>query len=277
MAQNEREIAENSEKIMEYVDEYIFQKHKFPSKQQITEAMDVSIHKTEEALTRLLDQKELYIVFGGEGKTGVPEVYLPKFMMQTVIMIQKRPEWISEYSFKERAKLDSGILELQQKVLQYDMFERLLYLTDTPLEEAIFYTLNWLEFKDVVHHIKNKDYADITFEYKDIKALVEVEGTTKQGDKQKVLQLDGWIRDELDKSEKEPEELCGIFIINHLREKEPSSRDKPLTSHALRYMRRYSFKLVTTLFLFEKVKSVIDGTISKDEARDMIWKGEEVK
>jgi len=140
LSESEREIAENSQIILDFISDYIFQKHKLPSKTGLIEETGITTPKLNEALTRLIDIKELNIVFGGEGKTGVPEIYLTKFMLQLIIMTQPKPGWISSYSFAERAAIDAEIKTLQEKVLQYDMFERLLYLADIPLEAAIAYT-----------------------------------------------------------------------------------------------------------------------------------------
>jgi hypothetical protein len=274
LSESEREIAENSQIILDFISDYIFQKHKLPSKTVLVEETGITTPKLNEALTRLVDTKELNIVFGGEGKTGVPEIYLPKLMLQSIIMTQPKPDWISSYSFAERTAVDTEIKTLQEKVLQYDMFERLLYLADIPLEAAIAFTLVWLEFENVEHHIKNRDYADVTFEYNGVKALVEVEGTTKQGDKVKALQLDGWMKAEVAKDEREPDKLQGFFFVNHFREKDPITRDKPITDHARKFLQLDNSRLVTTKFLFETVKSVLSGEISKDEAKCMIWDGE---
>ena len=83
-----------------------------------------------------------------------------------------------------------------------------------------------MEFENVEHHIKDRDYADVTFEYNGVKALVEVEGATKQGDKVKALQLDGWMKAEVAKDEREPDKLQGFFFVNHFREKDARAQSE---------------------------------------------------
>jgi len=159
----------------------------------------------------------------------------------------------------------------------YDMFERLLYRTDIPLEEAVAFTLNYLDFQNVIHHKENRDYADITFDYDKIKVLVEVEGTTKQGDKDKVLQLEGWVKAEIEKGEKDPAQIQGFFIVNHFRETNPENREDPLTKHAKTFLKHYHFRFLTTYFLFKIVKQVNDGKLDTKNARQILWEGEKIE
>ena len=260
---------------MQVIEEYIFQNHKFPSKSQIAEITGIPKNKCDKIIDHLIKRKELYSVFGGGH--GFPEVILTRDMMQSVINTQKRPEWIGEYSFEERSNLRSEMQKLEKELTKYEMFERLLYLTDVPLEGAVAFTLDWLGFKDVIHHTEIKDYADITFEHNDIKAIIEVEGTTKQGDKRKVLQLDGWIKVEIEKGERDPSQMQGFFIVNHFREMEPRARGDSLTDQATKFMKRYQFRFLTTLFLFETVKTVLEGKLTREKAQVKLWDGEVIK
>ena len=260
-------------KVIQSIEEYIFQTHKFPSVAEISEAAKLSKMKCAKICDELVKENQLYIVF--EGK-GLPKIYVPYNMMQGLLMTQRKPEWISKYTFKDETSLRDKAKELNNQLITYDMFKRLLYATDIPLEEAVAFALNWLEFRNVIHHKENPDNPDITFEHEGKKVLVEVEGTTKAGGKSKVLQLEGWMRREIDEGKK-TEELQGIFIVNHFRETEPDSRPEPLSSHAKEFLKRYGFKFFTTRFLFEIVKQVASGKISKENARKLVWNGEEIK
>ena len=116
-------------------------------------------------------------------------------MMRGVLMTQQKPEWIwinkADYNFKEKNKFESEIKTYEEKILKYDLYEQLLYKTDIPLEEAVYSALKDLGFNDVLHHKEDKNNPDITFNYDGIFAILEVDGTTKQSDKQKILELDG--------------------------------------------------------------------------------------
>jgi hypothetical protein len=193
-------------------------------------------------------------------------------------MTQKKPSWLQQnYAFREKADVESKIQELNRDYVQYDMFERLLYRTDTPLEEAVAFTLRWLGFRKVEHHIKNKDYADVTFEHEQTKALAEIEGTAGQGDKRKVLQLDGWVKMEIENGERDPSAIQGFFIVNHFRDDDPESRGQPLTVQAKRFMNYYRFRFLTTYFLYKVVKQVKEDVLSKEDARNRVWEGEKIQ
>ncbi len=270
-----RDAGDDYRKIMRAIEEHVFQTHKFPSKAQVADLTNIAPKKCDDMIDQLIKQKKLYSVFGG-GK-GNPEVVLPYDMMQAIIMTQPRPEWVDEYSFPAEGEIDARIEDMRKELVEYDMFDRLLYYTDTPLEEAVAFTLKWLGFRNVEHHLENKDYADVTFEHGDTKALVEIQGTTKQGDKDKVLQLDGWVKIEIDKEERDPSQIQGFLAVNHSREDNPSARGDPLTGHAKKYIKHYNFRFFTTYFLFTAVKRVKDGKLTEEEARETVWKGEEMK
>ena len=260
-------------RIQQFVRDFVFETHRFPQVNDIVELTGIRKQRCDELVDQLVAQKQLYVVFEGP---GLPRIVLPRDMMQNVIMTQKRPSWIEKYSFKERGDIESNIKELEKEKLKFDMFERILYLTDIPLEEAVQFTLSWLGFSNVHHHVDQKDYADVTFERDGTKALVEVEGPTKQGDKQKVLQLDGWVRVEIEKTNRSPEDIQGFFVVNHFRTLEPEARGPPLTDQAKKFMIRYRFRLLTTPFIFQTVKRVMERKITTEEARIRIWEGESI-
>lgn len=128
-----------------------------------------------------------------------------------------------------------------------------------------------------MEHLKgDPDNPDLIFEHAGKKVLVEVHGTKKLGPKSKVLQLEGWITREIDKGLKEGQ-VQGIYAINHYREQEPNKRNSPLSDHAVEFMKRYKFILITTPRLFSIVKEVTEGGISKKEARAKVWEGESIE
>ena len=260
-------------KVMQVIEEYVFQNHRFPSKAQTAELAQIDDRKCKAVVERLKQQKRLSSVFGG-GR-GLPEVLLPYEMMQGVIMAQKKPNWVVAYGFAEKEKLESKRRELYDQTLKYDMFERLLYGTDVPLEEAVEFTLRWLGFANVVWHEKTKDYADVTFEYNSTKALVEIEGTAKQGDKSKVLQLEGWMRIEIEKGERDSSAIQGFLVVNHFRHEDPQSRGDPLTDQAKKFLGHYHFRFFTSYHLFDIVRRVDRGEMNKNEAQQLLWEGEQ--
>ena len=199
-------------------------------------------------------------------------------MMESILNTQPKPDWISgeDYSFREIKELSERVLEINEELIKFYKFQFLLYGTDISLEKAVTHALDYLGFANVVNHEENKDYADITFDQNKLKYLVEVEGTTKKGDKSKVLQLDGWIRQEIICGASF-DRLKGIFIVNHERDEPPDKRGHPLTPHAKEFLKRYNFIFLSTLYLFKIIKKVHYEKISKSEARESIIKGEDIE
>lgn len=260
---------------MSELKDYVFRFHKLPSLREIYERLDISESKGKEICDILERQRQVYTIAGG-GK-GKPRIIIPYNMMQYILTTQPKPEWLKEerYSFKEISELQSKIEEIRMELKKFEEFQRLLYSTNVALEKAVAYALKYIGFNDVKHHLENRDYADITFEENGIKYLVEVEGTTKQGSKDKILQLDGWLRIDIEKGFP-ANKLRGIYVINHERDLPPDERGEPLTEHAKQYMIRYNFILVTTRYLFDIIKKVHYGQLTKDEAKKLILRGERI-
>jgi hypothetical protein len=260
-------------KIMAAVRNHVFQTHNFPQITDISKLTGIPKFKCNDICSQLIAQKQLYPVFSG---VGLPTVVLPYDMMQMVLRTQAKPDWMGKYAFEEKKDLDKKIEKLSSEVVEFEMFERLLYTTDIPLQEAVAFTLEWLSFQDVKHYKEDTDNPDITFMYGGIKALVEVEGTTKAGDKDKAQQLDGWVRREIVNFNKQANELKGFFIVNHFREIGPEKRGEPLTKHAKEFLKLNQSRFFTTYFLFNVVKEV-KGGLSKEKARKKVWEGEKIE
>ncbi|MHA1410208.1 MAG: hypothetical protein ACTSQY_07895 [Candidatus Odinarchaeia archaeon] len=270
-------MSENEyKKVINELKEYIFRNHKLPSTSEISELCSISYDKCTEICNKLEGQKQIYTISGGGH--GKPRIIIPYNMMESIFNTQPSPEWIKneKYAFSELEELEKKNVQITEKINNYKKLQFLLYGTDIPLEKSIEYTLNYLGFKDVVHHIDNSNYADITFLHNGIKYLIEVEGTTKKGNKEKVLQLEGWIGIDIENGI-DYDKLKGMFIINHNRDDSPENRDEPLTYHAKQYMKRYGFILLTTKHLFEIIKKVYEKEITKNDAKNIIIKGEKIE
>lgn len=259
-------------KIIEELNDYVFRTHKLPSVSDISEIIGISDSKCSELCDTLEGQKQIYVVSGG-GK-GKPKIIIPYYMIDIILNTQQKPDWIikNEYSFEEIGDLNSRIKEYNDKLSELYKFQFLLYGTDVPLERSITYALDYLGFKGVTHHEDNKNYADVTFWHDDVKYIIEVEGTTKKGDKAKVLQLDGWFKVEIEGGTS-VDTLKGIFFVNHERIISPDLRGIPLTPHAIEYMKRYNFILMTTPLLFNTIKDVYYKKITKESAKDVVING----
>lgn len=259
--------------VMQAVRDFIFEKHIFPQVNDIVDITKIQRVRCNEVIDQLVRQKQLYVVF--EGKT-LPKIVILYDMMQGVLMTQKKPDWLTKFGFSEKTAISDEIEKLRKRAIQYEQFERLLYAADIPLEEAIWYALDWLEFANAVHHKDDSDNPDVTFEYDGIKALLEAEGTTKAGSKDKVGQLSTWMQRELSNGV-EASKLAGFFAVNHYRDLEPDKRKDPLTPHAKEFLKAFHYTYFTTIFLFDIVKQVSAGTMSKETARKKIWEGEKIQ
>ena len=217
----------------------------------------------------LVGQRQLHIAFQGR---NMPTVVVPYDMMQAVLRTQARPPWIESYELPEKKGYMDQIHRLETKITELEHFERLLYLTDIPLEEAVAYCLDRLGFEDVVHHKDDTDNPDITFSFDDKLALVEVEGPSGRADKDKALQLQGWLNRAVGEGKK-ADELQAFLIVNHFRDTEPRDRGEPLTPHAREQLRLYNGRLMTTLRLHQVASDVRTGNLTKEEARQSLWGG----
>ncbi len=268
------EDAQDSLRVTQAVRDFIFEKHKLPQVNDIVEATGIKKERCKEFVGQLVSKKELYVVFDGP---TLPKIVVPYDMMQGMLMTQKKPDWLPGHGFAEKTEISKKIEDLQREAIRYDQFERLLYATDIPLEEAIAYALDWLGFEKVVHYKDDTDNPDVTFEYDGVKALLEAQGTTKQGNKDKIAQLNGWIQRELSEGA-EASKLTGLFAVNHFRDVEPSNRGDPLTPKAKEFLAYYSrLGFFTTTFLFDIVKRVASGSLSREDARRLLWEGEKVR
>lgn len=147
-----------------------------------------------------------------------------------------------------------------------------MYRTDIPLEDSVECALKLVEFENVQRY-PDKNNQDITFTAKGKKFISEVKGKSKEAEKADILQLDGWVKAEVEKGT-EPDTLVGMLFINHFRGDPPDQRGEFLGQHAKRFAKMYRFKVLTTVRLFQLVQQVLQESLTKEKARDLITEGE---
>jgi len=209
------ETEDITETVYNAIEDHIFETHKFCTIKDIMEKVGKSRSVCERALKDLISQDRIYIAYK---RYGVANVYVPKYMMNEILSMQSKPKWLKNYRFKDRDDIDTKIRDLKNQLQRYEMFERLLYATGEPLEEAVYFTLKWLGIKKIQYHKEgDKDIQDIDFEINDTKYLVEIKGKTGPADKDDIEELMGWKKQEALKGEKEVDKIEGILIVNHSR------------------------------------------------------------
>lgn len=254
------------------IEDHVFEHHKLCSITDISQQSGLTESKCRKNVEYLVKKGEIYEAFKS-GKTN-PIVYIPAYMMDEILRIQKKPGWLEGYSFEEKKSILEEIEKCREDITPFEMFERLLYATNTPLEETIAFVLDWLEFKDVVHVKENPDNHDIEFKYIDKLFLVEAKGKGKEGNKEDIQELEGWVKRKIVNENMKRDELEGLFIVNHYRKVAPEERGDPLTPHAKEFLKLNNFKFITTPFLFILIKKVQKAEITKEKAREEVIKGE---
>jgi hypothetical protein len=271
MGRKKQQITEMEQnEFLELIENHILTTGRLCSLNEISETADKPIHSCKRILDGLLQDKRLRICYEGKGK---PTLYIPNDMFEEILIRQSKPAWIRQYFFDEKVRKLEALENLNKDIHHFEIIESLLYCTGQPLEEAVAHSMNLLGFHNVQHH-RNGDMHDVSFEYKEKKYVLEVEGTAKQANKQKVTQLNGWMQKEVDDGT-DPGKLRGILVINHFRKKDPVERREPLTEHAKKYLKLYNFNFFTTFFLFNTIREVIEQkSLSKKDAMNKIVGGE---
>ena len=93
---------DDNKEVMNAIVDHIFQFHRFPSCTQIVEVTKLSKANCLKICEELVKAKQSYVVFEGD---GLPTVYVPYDMMQDLLMAQRKPEWVSNYSFTDEPML----------------------------------------------------------------------------------------------------------------------------------------------------------------------------
>ena len=261
--ESELELVYNS------IEEFIFKNHKLCSVTEIISSTGLPKYRCNKILKVLVSNGKISIAYCRNWR---PHIYIPTYMFDDILKTQYKSSWLDKYSFSEKIEKQKQIENIKKEIYHYEMIEKLLYGTDISLENAVAYSLSYLEFKDVVHH-KKKDLHDVSFKYNEKNFLLEVEGTTRQGSKEKVNQLRGWIQKAVDEGT-DPDKLVGVFVVNHFIDKDPDERQDPLTKHAIDYLKLYHFNFFTTYFLFNLIKQVENNSLMKTDAQEFVIRGE---
>ncbi|MHA1755338.1 MAG: FaeA/PapI family transcriptional regulator [Promethearchaeota archaeon] len=263
-------LSEEIEEVFNTLEEFIMENHSLCSLADIADGANLSKKRCKNILAILEKEKRIQAIYKRKGESTL---YIPKYMLEEILNLQLKPRWMKNYIFTEKEQYSNRIKEFKEKIQKFEMIERLLYATGIPLEESVAFCLDTIGFENVIHH-RDEDHYDISFKFKDVTYLIEVEGTIKQGNKKKINQLSGWMQKAIISENLDPKRLNGIFIINHFRKLDPDTRGKPLTQHAEKFLALFYLKFFTTKFLFDIIKDVLEEKITKEVARGKIIEGE---
>lgn len=260
---------EEIELIYDSIEDFIQENHRLCYIKDIELKSGLPKAKCKKIMDFLIKNERMMIVFQLQKNATI---YMPKYMFEGILQLQHKPKWLKKYGFKEKYSTLEEIEKLKTSLNDFEIIERLLYGTDKPLEESVAYCLNLIGLEDVVL-VNDSNKHDVSFIHNGIKYILEVKGLTKHGIKENISQLDSWIQQELVITPN-TNELKGVFVLNHFRNKDPNKRDDPLTPNAKKFLKYYRFKFFTTKFLFDLIKEVKLNKLNKEEAIAKIIEGE---
>jgi len=269
---NKQDNAQRHKHVVEAVKDHLAETGKFASIEDISNRSGLSKSICRQVAATLARQDQLYVAYEAPNR---PTIYGPPNIGQTILRAQPKPKWVSEYQFPERSKAEKQMKGAENKLAEFDNFERLLYATGEPLDEAVAFTLSSLKFDEVKLKPYGSNKVNVTFKFKGHKFVCEITGKGKHATKEDILQLHSWIQDELHQPEVQAGDLKGLFFINHYRHQKPPERPEALTDEAKKYAQWHQFRVISTPVLFDIIRKVREG-LAKEEARRLIVEGEDL-
>lgn len=234
-------------RVADAVEDRILETHRLVSGSDVEREIGAGSRR---ALDELVTEGTLVVLYEG---SGLPKIYAPAYMFDEALRKQRKPAWVRLRGLPGRDELEKSIDRHREDLRRLDVLERLLYATGTPLEEAVAAALKVLGFTNV-RMTNRPDQCDIRFTHEGHTFLAEAKGKSKHADKDDVLQLSGWVDDEVEAGA-EPDELSAVLVVNHFRHDEPQGRSDALSTEARRLAKRHGFGLWTTPDLHERVRS----------------------
>jgi len=212
---------------------------------------------------RLVESGQLKVLFEGN---GLPTVVAPTLMFQEALRKQRRPPWTRDLALPGRREAEDALEEQRQALVRHDTLDRLLYATGQPLEEAVALALEELGFDEVVLTGRPDD-CDVRFGFEGKTGLLEAKGKAGQADKADVLQLSGWVDDEVGRGT-DPDLLVAALAVDAFRERPPAERRGALTQEAERLAKRHGFAVWTTDDLHRRLQEIALASDQEAARRD---------
>ena len=258
--------------LMKIVEEHISSTGMCPSTPEIISVSGSSSASIRDDLQKLVNQGKLKIIYEAPKN---PTIYMPEYMYQAVIRKQLEPSWVEQFKFERAKKIQAEIAENENELVKLQKIERLLYASGRLLEEAVETALQILELDNLQTPYENPESWDISFTLGSKVYISDIKGKSSWADKGDVGQLALWLQKFVDENPGvDPSQVCGLLIINHFKDLEPSKRwpeykkNSPLSDAAERYLKLGNMRFLTTISLFNSLNSVIkkEPTVEKERA-----------
>lgn len=178
------------------------------------------------------------------------------------------PSWLSDYRLPGEENIESQIAKRKEEIAELESeldsqttYKKLLYETDTQLEEVTKRTLREFGFT-VEDGIPGK--RDGILETNSTDFALEITGTTGGIKLSKCRQLDEWVENLT--VESPGGDISGLLIVNPEMSTPPDERQIELEPNVGDYMkRRGDYKILTTLDLYNMVEIDLNVGLSRDD------------
>ncbi len=165
----------------------------------------------------------------------------------------EKPGWLEESDPFNKKGLVNDFKIIKEKIKQIELFEKLLYGYDRPLEKSISEIFSYLGFVNIQ---ATNDRADLTCETKTTKIIAEIKGLKDQAHEKNLSQMFKWHLDELEKNEHRAKHIKQIFICNAYRELNPEDRDDFFDENIVKISETHNWGLLSTLELYNALVKV---------------------
>jgi hypothetical protein len=250
--------------VYKFVYDEALEESKFCSVRNVADEFKINVQKSRGLLNSLVEDRKLTIVY----EHGRIKVYAPREVIQHIVRVRKKPKWVENHLLPNKKKHISQKKKLDKALHDYEKFEELLYLKKTILEEPVRYAFKWLGFK--VKPLPKGSYADFELEKDGYLAVVEVSGGNGSCSMEEIRQVIHYQLDELAKSRQIPNLLV---LFNHYCDKDLEERGEPFEPNIRVAGEKHGISLVTTVQLYERIRRVKSGELTKEQVAKEIIRG----
>jgi len=209
----------------------------------------------------LSDIQQLYDKASKDSSALKVPAWAEKYLIgneQQYVVIKKELE-------KEKAELESKIIENEKQLEKFSELKRLLFAGDDALEQVVEDVFRNFGFKVVVPDGNNDDLNILE---DDFTAVVEIKGLTKSASTANGMQLEKWVSNYgIDNNIV----AKGILIVNAFKDLAPKDRkEKAYPADLLSFSTKRDHCLMLTLNLLNIYVDYERGFITKDEIKNLL-------